>query len=74
MIELLSLNYYPSKIVTELRFGCSLLQSQYLSVGKERLLYSGGRQPERKVDSCPKAHSPLPIRGQELLKGSFRGV
>ena len=43
-------------------------------VAKENLLYSGGQQPGEKVDSCPKAYSPLLIRRQELLKGSFRGA
>ena len=40
-------------------------------VGKERLFYSGGREPGEKADSCPKANSPLPVRGPELL-GTYR--
>ena len=39
---------------------------------KESLLYSGGLQPAEKAHSYPKASSPVPIRWQELWKGSFR--
>ena len=78
MVELLSLNYQPRKSVTECRSGC-LLAARKLGlkrkvlVGKERLLYSEGQQPGEKLDSCPKANSPLLIR-EEFLKGNFRGV
>ena len=43
-------------------------------IGKESLLYLGGWQPGEKVDLYPKANTPLLIRGQELLKKSFRGA
>ena len=43
-------------------------------IGKERLLYSGGRQPGEKADSCLRTDSQLSIREQEHLKGSFRGT
>jgi len=38
------------------------------------LLYFRGQQPGERVNSCPKADSPLTISGPELLKGSFRGA
>lgn len=43
-------------------------------VGKERLLYSRGQQPVEKVDWCPEGSSPLPIMGQELLRGVLGGT
>ena len=49
------------------------LKRQKKKIKKKMLLYSGGQQPVEKVDSCPKASFPLPVSGQELLKGSFRG-
>ena len=49
------------KNVTKLRFSCLPLESQYSRrqglVGKERLLYSGDRQPGEKADLCPRANS-----------------
>ena len=50
-----------------------ILERQVL-VGKESLLYAGGRQPGEKVDLCPRSNYQLLIRGQELLKGGFGGV
>ena len=41
---------------------------------KERLLYFWGRKLEEKVEFCLRTNSPLLLRGQELLKGSFRVV
>ena len=56
---------------------CSPLESQYSrgKVGGKEICFisEAGNQGER-VDTCPKADSPLAISGQELLKGSFRGV
>ena len=40
---------------------------------KESLLYSGGRQPGKKVDSGPKAKAPLPVTGKSFKWWAFRG-
>ena len=64
----------PSPSVTKRRSSWKPILERQVLVGKENLLYSGGRQPGEKLDLCPKANSPLPIRGQELSKGSFGGA
>ena len=73
-----NLRIRTAETVTKLRFSCSHLKARSLKrqalVGKESLLYSGGWQPGEKADSCQKANFLLLIRGQELLKGSYRSV
>ena len=41
-------------------------------VGNGKLLYAGSWQCGEWVDACPKANAPFLIRGQELIKGTFR--
>ena len=41
---------------------------------KGRLLYFRGRKLEEKVDFCLRTNSQLLLRGEKLLKGSFRVV
>ena len=38
-------------------------------VGKEKLLYSGGQQPGKKVNSCPKTNSEDSAQPRKFLKG-----
>lgn len=57
--------------VTEPGSSCSPLESQFLRqvlVGKETLLCFGGRQPEERVDSCPRTNARLLFGGQGLLR------
>ena len=71
----------PMKVLPKVGSGSWPFERQYSRCkvgGKESLLYFGGRQLGRggvgRVDLCPKAESPLTIRGQKLSKGSFRGT
>lgn len=42
-------------------------------IDKERLLYSGGWQPRKKADPCPKEQIPHCLSGgKSLLKGEFQ--
>ena len=41
--------------------------------GEFTFILEPGNQGQR-MDSCPKANSPLTLNGQEVLKGSFKRV
>lgn len=49
------------------------IKGQVLLVGKESLLYSGGQQPEEKVDLCPK-RIPNYSSEERVFKGHFEEV
>ena len=57
--------------------GCLLLKKPRLErqvlVWMERLLYSGGWQPEEKMDLCPKTNSKDSARSWTFLKGESFG-
>lgn len=65
--------HLSAAVVTRLRFGCSPLRKPIVKrqvlVGAESLLYSSGRRPGEKVDSCPRTSSEDSTQPGRFFKG-----